>query len=120
MTMSCKRPALALALTMLATAASALAGPAPAPAPPKGWFAAGSRPQDYAMGIDRQHPRGGKPTGYIRSIVDDADGFGTFMHKIDAAPYRGKRVRLTAEIKTERLSRRAGLWMRIDGPTQPL
>jgi hypothetical protein len=119
MTMNRKRPTPGLlALTLLAAAGSAVAA---SPAPPRpGWFAAGSRPQDYAMGIDRQHLRGSKPTGYIKSLVEEAPGFGTFMHKIDAAPYRGKRVRLSAEIKTEGLSHRAGLWMRVDGPGQPL
>jgi hypothetical protein len=120
MTMNRKHRAPALtALTLLAAAGGAAAAPLAA-APRPGWFAAGSRPQDYAMGIDRQRVRGGKPTGYIRSLVDDAPGFGTFMHKIDATPYQGKRVRLSAEIKTEGLSHRAGLWMRVDGPTQPL
>jgi hypothetical protein len=117
MTMSRTRP---VSLVLLLLAAPATAGP-PAAAPPRpGWFAAGSRPQDYAMGIDRQRLRAGKPTGYIKSLVEEASGFGTYMHKIDAAPYRGKRVRLSAEIKTEALLHRAGLWLRVDGPSGPL
>jgi hypothetical protein len=115
LTMTHQRPTPFLVTLVLV----AVAGAARA-APRADWFAAGSRPHDYAMGIDRQLLRSGKATGYIKSVVEDAPGFGTYMHKIDAAPYRGKRVRLSTEIKTEGLSHRAGLWLRVDGPTQPL
>jgi len=117
-TMSWK-PILVLPALLLLARESAAGPPGSVPAP-RGWFPAGSRPQDYAMGIDRHRLRDGKATGYIKSLDEDAPGFGTFMHKIDAAPYRGKRVRLRAEIETEGLSRQAGLWMRVDGPTRPL
>jgi hypothetical protein len=108
-----------VAAVLLLAAPFAVAAPA-SPEPAPGWWARGSRPQDYAMGFDKQALHAGKPTAYIRSIADDPKGFGTLMRKIDAAPYRGKRVRLSTDIRTEALTMRAGLWMRVDGPKEPL
>jgi len=108
-----------LALIILLATPAAAAGPPAAP-PEPGWLVRGSRPQDYAMGFDKQTLHAGKPTAYIRSIVEETPGFGTFMRKIDAEPYRGQRVRLSTDIRTEALSARASLWMRVDGPNHPL
>src|SRR6185436_12406374 len=66
-TMSWKPILVLPALSLLVAAESAAGAPNSAPAP-RGWFAAGSRPQDYAMGIDRQRLRDGKATGYIKSV----------------------------------------------------
>jgi hypothetical protein len=82
---------------------------------PEGWIQAGSHPQDYDMGVDRTAVRDGKPSAYVKSKGDKAPGFGTLMQKIDAARYRGKRVRLAAQVKSELVSEWAGLWMRVDG-----
>ena len=49
---------------------------------------------------------GGPPT---------AAGFGTLMQQIDAADYRGRRVRLSGLSKAAAVAGWAGLWMRVDG-----
>ena len=107
-----RRPTFPTLVALLATSALAQAAE-------PGWMNRGSRPQDYAMGFDKQALHAGKTTAYIRSVVEEAKGFGTLMRKIDAAPYRGKRIRLSTDIRTE-TSLRAGLWMRVDGPKQPV
>lgn len=42
-------------------------------------------------------------------------GFVTAMQQISADDYRGKRVRLSAQVRGEAVKNWAGLWMRIDG-----
>jgi hypothetical protein len=42
-------------------------------------------------------------------------GFVTTMQQISADDYRGKRVRLSAQVRGEAIKNWAGLWMRVDG-----
>ncbi len=81
-----------------------------------GWVIAGTRPQDYEMGFDSEVVHTGKSSAYVKSMAATAPEFGTFMTIVDAANYRGKRVRLTAHVKAEQVESQAGLWLRVDGP----
>lgn len=78
-----------------------------------GWFKAGDHPHDYDMGTDNRAFTGGS-SGYIRNNKPDAQGFGTYMQMFEAAEYRGKRLRLSAYIQSEKVENWAGLWMRVD------
>ncbi len=84
--------------------------------PGNGWFLAGTAPQNYEAGIDHVVVRDGKSSGYISSTVYTSEGFGTWMQMFKADDYRGKRLRLSADIKAEHVDNWAGVWMRIDGP----
>lgn len=83
----------------------------PANAPPKGWMIAGSAPQQYVFGTDKCD--NGK-CAFIKSKTATPSGFGTLMQLIAADAYRGKRLRLSAMLKTADANR-AQLWMRMDG-----
>ena len=43
-------------------------------------------------------------------------GFGTVMQSIDAARYRGRRVRFSAVIRGQEITDWAGVWLRVDTP----
>ena len=79
-----------------------------------GWSKAGSQPADYDMGIDRDGAYTGGASGFIRSSAPEPRGFGTYMQMFDATEYRGKRLRFSAYVKSERVENWAGLWMRVD------
>jgi hypothetical protein len=81
---------------------------------PKGWFKAGSHPQNYEMGTDTAVKHSGNASAYIKFIGAKAEGFGTLMQTFTADNYRGKRVRMSAWMKTENAAS-AQLWMRVDG-----
>jgi len=85
----------------------------------KGWFKAGSDPEDYEIGTDRTTVLHGMPSGYIKSRVV-ARGFGTIMQMFRADSYVGKRIKLTASIRSEGVEGWAGLWLRVDGPESAL
>jgi hypothetical protein len=88
---------------------------------PEGWFAAGSRPKDYRMAIDRTVARSGHASATMQSIAAKPAGFGTLMQMCKADSYRGKRVRLTGYVRSQDVTGWAGLWFRIDGPrAEPL
>jgi hypothetical protein len=81
---------------------------------PTGWIAAGSAP-DYDMGADQALAHGGKASGFIRSKAAKPSGFGTLMQMCRADRYRGRRVRMSAWVKSESIPGWAGVWMRVDG-----
>lgn len=75
---------------------------------PQGWHLAGNRPQDYSATVEAG-------AGMLGSKVQRAPGFGTMMQTFRADDYRGKRLRFTADVRSERVDEWAGLWMRVDG-----
>ena len=87
-----------------------------------GWFKAGSAADSYDMGIDQVDGREGKNVGTIKSNTKKIKGFGTLMQNSLPDKYIGKRVRMSAFVKTENVSNWAGIWFRIDelGTTQSL
>jgi hypothetical protein len=85
---------------------------------PNGWIKAGSHPAEYEMGIDSSTHHGGRASGYVKAVTKDLHGFGTLMQTAGPAQYLGKRVRLSAFVKSEMVSDWAGVWMRVDGPAQ--
>lgn len=95
----------------------------PALALPEGWFVAGSKPELYEAGIDTTLRRHSGHPALIRCRFTPDDladlrldaGFGTLMQSIDAKPFRGHRVRLQAELRTEAAVGSATMWLRVDG-----
>ena len=88
-------------------------------AAPEGWFLAGSKPANYDTGVDQKTLYNAHASAYLTS-KSESDGFGTLMQSFIAAQYVGKRVRFTAWVKSEGVTRWAGLWMRIDGPSSQI
>ena len=82
---------------------------------PEGWFAAGSNPSQYEMGVDNSVYQSGKSSAFIKSKNPGSSEFGTLMQSISAENYLDKRVRLTGFIKSQNVSGWSGMWMRVDG-----
>jgi hypothetical protein len=83
---------------------------------PDGWHMAGSRPADYVAGL---LPAGcaydGKRVIQLRfRAAEPPAGFGTVMQSIDAARYRGRRVRFSAVLRGREIADWAGAWLRVD------
>ena len=87
---------------------------------PDGWMRSGSAPADYEMGIDRSVFHGGKASGYLKSKAAKPTGFGTLMQQYKGEQFLGKRVRLSAWVKSDSVASWAGLWMRVDGPDRKM
>jgi hypothetical protein len=81
---------------------------------PNGWLVGGSRPRYFDMGLTTEIKHSGTQCAMIRSKVENCEDFGTLVQNIDAAPYRGRHLSLTAFIKSSDVKTFAGLWMRID------
>jgi hypothetical protein len=81
-----------------------------------GWIARGSRPQDYRMGTGPV-PGSLEPAAFVITARPEARtshrDFGTLMQMHAPGPFLGKRVRISARIKTADV-RWAQLWLRAD------
>jgi len=82
---------------------------------PEGWIKAGSAPKNYDMGIERGTGRDGQNVATIKSTAKKIHGFGTLMQQCNPDKYLGKRVRMTAYMKTSNVTDWAGIWFRVDG-----
>ncbi len=85
---------------------------------PQGWRLAGDKPASYEVGTDSQPVYNHLPSAYLKSTETVTGGFGTLMQNFSAAKYAGKRLRLSAFVKSENVQNWAGLWMRVDKGSQ--
>ena len=85
--------------------------------PPAGWTCHGA---DYQFAVDNRVRHSGKHSCRIESRTPaPADG-AMLSQTIKADNYRGQRIRLSGQFKTDGLTGGATLWMRIDGDGQLL
>jgi hypothetical protein len=83
---------------------------------PDGWFTAGSHPAEYGAGLlPRDRGYDGRRVIRLRfRAAGPPVGFGTVMQSIDAARYRGRRVRFSVVLRGREISDWAGAWLRVD------
>jgi hypothetical protein len=81
---------------------------------PGGWLASGNDFKSYEIGLDHNVSYTGRSSAYIKAIAVSG-GFATLMQDFSADHYHGKRVRLSAHVKSANVKNWAGLWMRVDG-----
>jgi hypothetical protein len=80
-----------------------------------GWFIAGGKPESYTLGSEPSSNADGSNIAYLKSKTASVAGFGTMMQMFSAQQYLGKRVRVSASIRSENVKGWAGLWFRVDG-----
>lgn len=85
-----------------------------APPLPEGWTVTGAgRPNLYRVGLDPSLPGAVKIETLDKSASVDADAFSSLMQSIAATAYRGRTIRIRAELRS-RGAERGVLWMRVD------
>lgn len=84
---------------------------------PEGWFKAGTKKENYTVHVDDQIKYNGAKSVGIRSNegLKKKRSFATVMQRINAKAYRNKKIKISAQIKSEDIKGWAGLWFRIDG-----
>ncbi len=84
----------------------------------RGWILGGDDASDYAIVADTSTKHTGHVSGSLRAVASRPRGFGTLMQSFKQDAYLGKRLRLSAFIKTDNVIGWAALWMRVDGPSE--
>lgn len=80
---------------------------------PEGWM--GGNTQDYDIGVDAKIFKEGGAAATIKSKTQTPENFGTIVQTFSAESFLGKRVRMSAFVKADKITSWAGLWMRVDG-----
>ena len=78
------------------------------------WHLSGNQLYDYEADGDPTVSHGAENSGFIESTASEIEGFGTLMTSTRPDNYLGKRIVLTANVKTENVTNWVGLWMRVD------
>ena len=81
-----------------------------------GWALTGTRPDAYEVRCDELSPDCGVPILRTKASAQEPLGTGSLTHAESAAPWRGHRVQVRAELRAGRVAGWGGLWLRIDGP----
>jgi hypothetical protein len=109
------KPHYVLAAAMAATSVLALAAaPAPLPAP---WVVAGKDPKKFTAGVDQAD--GVKGAKFLSNESGDGHAWASLTQVVSAENYVGQRIRFRARVRTRDVGGWAGLWMRVDGASQP-
>ncbi len=82
---------------------------------PKGWITGGSTPEEYHFLLDRKTFHKEASSCLLKSKIEKPTGFGTLMQDFSANKYLGKRMKLSAFVKAEKVEGWAGLWMKVEG-----
>ncbi len=109
------------ALFLLAIAATCVSCRRPNPTQQviEGWHTQAPSDNGFAVRLD-DATHNGRRIVVLTNERSDATGIGTIVRRIPAAPYRGRRLRFSALLRTKDVIRGAALWMRIDGPDRPV
>lgn len=83
-----------------------------------GWFMSGGGRKAYEVVLDTKVKRSGKASALLKPI-DKPESYGTLMQAFVPNDYLGKRVRLTAYIKTEGATGRVDFWARVQAASSP-
>lgn len=82
---------------------------------PDGWFKAGQSPHLYDTRVDHGQDSTVLIAAKPETLHDvRGDDFCTVMQSVDAEPFRGKRIRLAGELRTEDAGSGATIWFRVD------
>jgi len=84
-----------------------------------GWIITGTAPHEYSVAFDHVIFHKGTRSVCIKGESDNIDDgdYMTVMQQFKACNYIGKRLRFSAFLKTQKVEKWCGLWMRINGAT---
>jgi eukaryotic-like serine/threonine-protein kinase len=79
----------------------------------QGWALSGEGRDSYALQLDPEQLRNGRPTLALVPLRDAGGRYAIWMRRVDARPYIGKRIRVSSFMKTEGATKRADFGARI-------
>jgi hypothetical protein len=86
---------------------------------PAGWIMSGGAADEYEAIVDRTRFATGSASGRLRAHVVMPSGYGTLMQSVPAGAFRGRRVRLRAQVSGDGVSGRGDLWVRVQAAYSP-
>jgi hypothetical protein len=92
---------------------------------PKGWFMSGGARSELKATIDRVEHSEGTKSVRLEPITTEhgapaaPTGYGTLMTSVLAESYRGKRLRMTAQVRGRGITARGDMWLRVQALSSP-
>ena len=86
---------------------------------PRGWSMGGENASAFRLSLDTGAVYDGKMSGTVAAVSPAETSYGWVTQRLEADLFRGKRLRLSAFVKTDKVDF-AGLWMRVDSSRQLL
>ncbi|MBX9671083.1 MAG: hypothetical protein K2X93_26070, partial [Candidatus Obscuribacterales bacterium] len=77
----------------------------------KGWFATSDPDCGYSTGLTDELCHSGTRCAFLKSIVKSPSGIGCISQQLNAEPYREKRLRFSAFVKSKDLRGAANIWL---------
>jgi hypothetical protein len=77
------------------------------------WKKMGNAPQSYNIGVCFDTLKNHN-VNYIKSIDEKIKGFGTLLQFMEAEKYYNKRIKLSANIRTNDVKGKCMMWLRVD------
>jgi hypothetical protein len=81
---------------------------------PDNWSRNETKPLSYRIYMEDSAGQNYGRAATIKSITDKKSGVGNLMQSFAAGKYKGKRIRMTGFMKSDRVDDWAGFWLRID------
>jgi len=76
----------------------------------------GQAVNDYDFSTEPSDRRPGKRCAVMRARVEKPRAFATLMQEVLADDYRGRRLRMSGWLRSDKVAGHGAIWMRIDGP----
>lgn len=103
---------------LLVLASLPLTRPAAADPPPDSILGAPGSPPgsaDYLARVDHAVAYDGSGSAVLKSTIKSPPRFGSLGQKVAGKVFAGKKIRFSAYVKTEKVRKIAGLWIRAEG-----
>lgn len=84
-----------------------------------GWFLSGGARKDFTPSLDTTEHAEGTKSVRFEPKVPKPGGYGTLMLSLLAEPHRGKRMKMTAQVKGRAVTGRGDLWLRVQAAMSP-
>jgi erythromycin esterase len=84
----------------------------------EGWTGPRKGATDFECGLDLDIKHSGSRSAYLKGTVDQPRGQSALRQAIAADNYRGKRLRMSAIVRTQDVEGSVGLWMRVNSREQ--
>lgn len=77
------------------------------------WLMGGTAPESFKVSIDSNTFQNGSYSACLESVTKNPKGFGTIQQQFNAKDYAGKRLKMSAYIKTQNVKLGTAFWINI-------
>lgn len=85
----------------------------------KAWYITATNEKEFQLGLEPASRNEGKNCAYFKTMVKKPKSYGTISQNCSAEQYLGKRLRMTAWVKSDLTEGKGQLWLRVNSESWP-